>query len=130
MVAAALINPRGEILLAQRPAHKNMGGLWEFAGGKIEAGESPEAALMRELQEELGIVVAAEDLQPLTFVSHDYEKFHLLMLCYILREWQGTPTAKEHSALAWVTPDKLSDYPMPPADVPLIEALKNLESRI
>jgi 8-oxo-dGTP diphosphatase len=125
VVAAALINSAGEILIAQRPAHKHMGGLWEFPGGKIEVGESPEAALVRELHEELGIEVALKALAPLTFVSHGYETFHLLMLCYTLRTWSGNPTSTEHTALAWVSPDKLTDYPMPPADIPLIAALQS-----
>lgn len=126
VVAAALVNSAGEILIARRPLHKAMGGLWEFPGGKIEAGEVPETALIRELREELGIAVTAQALQPLTFVSHAYEEFHLLMLLYVIREWQGDPVAREHSALAWVLPQYLSDYPMPAADVPLIAALRSL----
>ncbi len=124
VVAAALIRNSDEILLAQRPAHKNMGGLWEFAGGKIESGETPEAALARELAEELGIVTEPARFIPLTFVSYSYEKFHLLMLLYAVREWEGTPQTHEHQALAWVSAADLAQYPMPDADIPLIPVLQ------
>lgn len=123
--AAALIRSESEILIAQRPLHKNMGGLWEFPGGKLEAGESPEAALQRELQEELGIRVKTEDLLPITFVSHEYDNFHLLMMLYGIYHWQGQLSKNEHEALAWVAASALAAYPMPPADIPLLPALEN-----
>jgi len=126
VAACALIDPDGRVLIAQRPADKQMGGLWEFPGGKVEAGESPEAALIRELAEELGIVIKEPCLAPFSFASHSYVDFHLLMPLYICRRWEGEPQAKEHSALKWVRPKDLKDYPMPPADVPLVPMLRDL----
>lgn len=127
VAACVLIDSAGRVLIAQRPADKQMGGLWEFPGGKLEAGESPEVALIRELEEELAITVAAASLTPITFASHTYGGFHLLMPVYLCRDWQGMPQAREHTALAWVRPQDLADYPMPPADLPLIPALCRLE---
>jgi 8-oxo-dGTP diphosphatase len=123
--AVALIDAEGRVLLAQRPDGKAMAGLWEFPGGKVEPGETPEAALIRELQEELGIDTWASCLAPLTFASHSYDSFHLLMPLYACRKWQGIPTSKEGQALAWVQPSKLRDYPMPEADIPLIPILRD-----
>ena len=123
--AVALIDVEGRVLLAQRPAGKSMAGLWEFPGGKIEAGETPEAALIRELQEELGIDTWASCLAPLTFASHSYDDFHLLMPLFACRKWQGTPQSRENQALNWVKPTQLRDYPMPPADIPLIPILRD-----
>lgn len=126
VVACALIDADGRILIAQRPEGKGMAGLWEFPGGKVEAGESPEATLIRELHEELGIAVKPACLAPLTFASFAYEKFHLLMPLYVCRRWDGLVVAKEHAALRWVRPQNLRDFPMPPADEPLIPALLDL----
>jgi 8-oxo-dGTP diphosphatase len=126
VVACALIDADNRVLIAQRPADKAMAGLWEFPGGKVNAGERPEDALIRELGEELGITVREACLAPLTIASHTYSDFHLLMPLYICRRWEGTVTAKEHQALAWVRANKLRDYPMPPADLPLIPALTDL----
>lgn len=126
VVACALIDADGRILIAQRPEGKGMAGLWEFPGGKVEAGESPEATLIRELDEELGIAVKPACLAPLTFASFAYEKFHLLMPLYVCRRWDGLVVAKEHAALRWVRPQDLRDFPMPPADEPLIPALLDL----
>ena len=126
VAAVALIDKDGRVLLARRPAHKAMGGLWEFPGGKVEAGERPEAALIRELKEELGIDVAESCLAPLTFASHAYDDFHLLMPLYVCRRWQGQAAGLEGQELAWVRPLKLRDYPMPPADLPLIPHLIDL----
>ncbi|HEX9447908.1 MAG TPA: bifunctional GNAT family N-acetyltransferase/(deoxy)nucleoside triphosphate pyrophosphohydrolase, partial [Dongiaceae bacterium] len=126
VVAVALVDADGRVLLAQRPEGKSLAGLWEFPGGKIEAGESPEAALIRELHEEIGIDVKASCLAPLTFASHGYDSFHLLMPLYVCRRWQGIVTAKERQKLAWVRPHQLKDYPMPPADIPLIPMLLDL----
>jgi 8-oxo-dGTP diphosphatase len=126
VAACALIDPDGRVLIAQRPADKQMGGLWEFPGGKVEPGESPEEALIRELVEELGIAVKEPCLAPFSFASHNYADFHLLMPLYICRRWEGEPQAKEHTALKWVRPKDLKDYPMPPADVPLIPMLRDL----
>ena len=123
--AVALIDRDGRVLLAQRPEGKSMAGLWEFPGGKVEPRETPEAALIRELQEELGIDITASCLAPLFFASHTYEDFHLLMTLHACRVWQGTPQAQEGQTLAWVKPNRLRDYPMPPADIPLIPILRD-----
>ena len=126
VVACALVDADRRVLIAQRPQGKQLAGLWEFPGGKIEAGETPEAALIRELAEELEIETGEACLAPLTFASHTYDGWHLMMPLYVCRKWQGTPIAKEHSALKWVRPQKLHDYPMPPADIPLIAPLCDL----
>ena len=123
--AVALIDVDGRVLLAQRPEGKSMAGLWEFPGGKVEVGETPEAALIRELEEELGINTWASCLAPLTFASHSYDDFHLLMPLFACRKWQGTPRAQEGQALKWVRANELRSYPMPPADVPLISILRD-----
>lgn len=123
--AVALIDAEGRVLLARRPEGKSMAGLWEFPGGKVEPGETPEAALIRELHEELGIDTWASCLAPLTFASHTYDTFHLLMPLFACRKWQGIPHPKEDQALAWVRPERLRDYPMPPADLPLIPILRD-----
>jgi 8-oxo-dGTP diphosphatase len=123
--AVALIDPDGRVLLAQRPAGKSLAGLWEFPGGKVEPGETPEAALIRELHEELGIDTWTSCLAPLTFASHSYPDFHLLMPLFACRRWLGTPQAREGQTLAWVRANALKDYPMPPADVPLIPILRD-----
>ena len=125
VAAVALIDADGRVLLAQRPAGKSMAGLWEFPGGKVEPGESPETALMRELNEELGIDTWASCLAPLTFASHAYADFHLLMPLFACRKWAGIPEALEGQTLAWVRPQKLRDYPMPPADIPLVPILQD-----
>jgi 8-oxo-dGTP diphosphatase len=125
VVAVALIDADGRVLLTQRPAHKEHGGLWEFPGGKIDPGETPEAALVRELKEELGIDVPQRCLAPLTFASHAYETYHLLMPLYACRNWEGEPEPQEGQKLAWVRKDKLRDYAMPPADAPLIPILQD-----
>ena len=122
--AVALIDPDGRVLLAQRPEGKSMAGLWEFPGGKVEPGETPEAALIRELQEELGIDTWTSCLAPLTFASHSYERFHLLMPLFACRKWEGVVQPREGQALTWVRANQLRDYPMPPADIPLIAALQ------
>ncbi|MGM4915834.1 (deoxy)nucleoside triphosphate pyrophosphohydrolase [Tardiphaga sp. 813_E8_N1_3] len=126
VVACALIDPDGRVLIAQRPEGKALAGLWEFPGGKLEPGERPEAALIRELHEELGISVKEACLAPLTFASHAYEDFHLLMPLYICRRWEGLAISKEGQNLKWVRPNKLRDYPMPAADIPLIPHLIDL----
>jgi 8-oxo-dGTP diphosphatase len=126
VVACALIDTDGRVLLAERPAGRSMAGLWEFPGGKVEAGERPEQSLIRELNEELGIVVKEACLAPLTFASHAYPDFHLLMPLYVCRRWDGTVAAREGQRLAWVRPTRLRDYPMPPADEPLISHLMGL----
>lgn len=123
--AVALIDVDGRVLLAQRPEGKSMAGLWEFPGGKVEVGESPETALIRELQEELGIDTWASCLAPLTFASHAYEEFHLLMPLFACRKWEGIPMSKEGQALKWVRAADLSNYPMPPADIPLLPILRD-----
>lgn len=126
VVAAALVDPDGRVLIAQRPEGKQLAGLWEFPGGKLDAGERPEAALIRELKEELGIDVKEPCLAPLTFASHAYEDFHLLMPLYVCRRWEGFVQSREGQALKWVKPRQLRDYPMPPADEPLIPPLVDL----
>jgi 8-oxo-dGTP diphosphatase len=123
--AVALIDRDGRVLLAQRPEGKSMAGLWEFPGGKVEQGETPEAALIRELDEELGIETWSSCLAPLTFASHSYPDFHLLMPLFACRKWQGQPASKEGQALKWVRPAELRSYPMPPADLPLIPILRD-----
>ena len=123
--AVALIDPDGRVLLGQRPEGKSMAGLWEFPGGKVEPGETPEVALIRELQEELGIDTWASCLAPLTFASHSYDDFHLLMPLFVCRKWKGTPQSREGQALQWVRPNQLNDYPMPAADKPLIPILRD-----
>jgi 8-oxo-dGTP diphosphatase len=123
--AVALIDPDDRVLLARRPEGKAMAGLWEFPGGKVEPGETPEAALIRELQEELGIDTWASCLAPLTFASHAYEDFHLLMPLFACRKWQGQVRSREGQALAWVKPLKMRDYPMPAADLPLVAVLRD-----
>jgi len=123
--AVALIDADGRVLLAQRPAGKSMAGLWEFPGGKVEAGETPEAALIRELHEELGIDTWTSCLAPLTFASHSYPDFHLLMPLFACRRWQGIATPREGQGLKWVRARDLGDYPMPPADIPLIPILRD-----
>ena len=126
VVAVALVDQDNRILIAQRPEGKTLAGLWEFPGGKLEAGERPEIGLIRELEEELGIKTWESCLAPLTFASHAYEDFHLLMPLYICRRWDGFPASKEGQALKWVRPGALRDYPMPPADLPLIPLLIDL----
>jgi 8-oxo-dGTP diphosphatase len=126
VAACALIDTDGRLLITQRPEGKPMAGLWEFPGGKVEAGETPEATLIRELNEELGIDTSASCLAPLTFASHAYENFHLLMPLYVCRRWKGIAQGREGQALKWVRAAALRDYPMPPADLPLIPALTDL----
>jgi 8-oxo-dGTP diphosphatase len=126
VAACALIDADGRVLLAQRPVHKEMAGLWEFPGGKVHAGERPEDALIRELKEELGIDVTQACLAPLTFASHAYETFDLLMPLYVCRRWTGIATAMEGQELRWVRPNRLKDYPMPPADKPLVAHLASI----
>ena len=123
--AVALIDADGRVLLAQRPEGKSLAGLWEFPGGKVEPGESPEAALIRELKEELDIDTWSSCLAPLTFASHSYPDFHLLMPLFACRKWSGIARGQEGQKLAWVKPEKLRDYPMPPADLPLIPILRD-----
>ncbi|ABC21198.1 (deoxy)nucleoside triphosphate pyrophosphohydrolase [Rhodospirillum rubrum] len=125
VTAAALIDPDGRVLLAQRPPGKSLAGLWEFPGGKLEPGETPEAALVRELAEELGVDTRASCLAPLAFASHSYDTFHLLMPLYACRSWRGRATAREGQTLAWVRAERLREYPMPPADLPLIPILQD-----
>ena len=126
VAACALVDTDGRVLLGQRPAGKPMAGLWEFPGGKVETGERPEQTLIRELKEELGIVVNEACLAPLTFASHSYPDFHLLMPLYVCRRWEGTAMALEGQQLAWVRVNRLRDYPMPPADEPLVSHLMML----
>ena len=125
VAAVALIDADGRVLLAERPAGKVMAGLWEFPGGKVQSGETPEAALIRELVEELGIDVEESCLAPFTFASHAYADFHLLMPLYVCRKWSGIVTAREGQRLKWVRPARLGDYPMPPADKPLVAMLRD-----
>jgi 8-oxo-dGTP diphosphatase len=126
VAACSLVDADGRVLLAQRPQGKPMAGLWEFPGGKVEHGERPEQTLIRELKEELGITVREDCLAPLTFASHAYPDFHLLMPLYVCRRWEGSVTATEGQQLAWVRPNRLRDYDMPPADVPLVSHLMTL----
>jgi 8-oxo-dGTP diphosphatase len=126
VAACALIDADGRILLAQRPEGKSLAGLWEFPGGKVEAGETPEETLVRELNEELGITTRVPCLAPLTFASHTYETFHLLMPLYVCRRFEGIPAGREGQAIKWVRASALRDYPMPPADEPLIPFLQDL----
>ena len=126
VTACALLDADNRVLIAQRPPGKAMAGLWEFPGGKVEPGETPEDAIIREIAEELGVNVTKPCLAPLTFASFDYPDFHLLMPLYVCRRWEGTPVAREHSALKWVRANRLRDYPMPPADEPLISHLADL----
>ena len=123
--AVALIDTDGRVLLAQRPAGKPMEGLWEFPGGKVEPGETPEAALIRELREELGIGTWSSCLAPLTFASHSYDEFHLLMPLFACRKWEGTPHSREGQSLKWVRVNEMRNYPMPAADLPLIPILRD-----
>lgn len=126
VAAAALTDPDRRVLIAQRPPGKSMAGLWEFPGGKVDPGETPEEALVRELKEELGIEVCLTCLAPFTFASHAYEKFHLLMPLYLCARWEGEITPREGQVIKWVRASKLRDYPMPPADLPLIPYLRDL----
>jgi 8-oxo-dGTP diphosphatase len=126
VAAVVLIDRDGRVLLAERPAGKHLAGLWEFPGGKVKPGETPEAALIRELAEELGIDVHASCLAPFTFASHAYPDFHLLMPLYVCRRWQGIAVSREGQRLRWVRPAQLSDYAMPPADKPLVAMLRGL----
>jgi 8-oxo-dGTP diphosphatase len=126
VAACALIDPDGRVLIAQRPPGKAMAGLWEFPGGKIEPGERPEETLIRELHEELSLTVKEACLAPFTFASHSYADFHLLMPLYVCRRWDGTPIPRERQVLKWVKPKDLGQYPMPPADLPLIPMLRDL----
>jgi 8-oxo-dGTP diphosphatase len=126
VAACALVDVDNRVLVAQRPGHKSFGGLWEFPGGKIEPDETPEACLIRELHEELGITTWESCLAPLTFASHPYDRFHLLMPLYICRRWEGNAAAREHEAIRWVRPNRLRELEMPPADAPLIPALIDL----
>ena len=126
VVACALLDADGRILLSERPAGKSLAGLWEFPGGKLDEGETPEAALIRELREELGIETQAACLAPLTFASHSYDGFHLLMPLYVCRRYEGIPYGREGQRLKWVRASQLRDYPMPPADEPLIAHLVDL----
>jgi 8-oxo-dGTP diphosphatase len=126
VAAAALLDESSRVLLAERPPGKSMAGLWEFPGGKVAVGESPEAALVRELHEELGIVVVERDLRPLTFASHAYADFHLVMPLYVCRAWQGAPRPQEGQRFKWVFPDAIAAAELPPADVPLLGPLRDL----
>ena len=126
VAAVALVDPDGRVLLARRPPGKSMAGLWEFPGGKVADGETPESGLVRELQEELGIDTSQSCLAPLAFASHAYEDFHLLMPLFVCRVWKGMARAREGQELAWVRPQRLGDYAMPPADAPLVAVLQDL----
>lgn len=123
-----MVDVDGRVLLAQRPEGKPLAGLWEFPGGKLEAGETPEEALIRELDEELGVQVAQACLAPFAFASHAYESFHLLMPLFLCRRWSGTPQPHAHAALRWVRPERFGDYEVPPADVPLMAQLRDFLS--
>ncbi|MFT4012021.1 MAG: (deoxy)nucleoside triphosphate pyrophosphohydrolase [Paracoccus sp. (in: a-proteobacteria)] len=125
VAAVALVDPDGRVLLARRPEGKSLAGLWEFPGGKVEPGESPETALIRELHEELGIQTWSSCLAPLTFASHAYDSFHLLMPLYVCRRWEGVPIPQEGQTLSWAYAKDLCNYPMPPADLPLIPILRD-----
>jgi 8-oxo-dGTP diphosphatase len=125
VVACALVDVDGRVLICKRPQGKSLAGLWEFPGGKVEAGETPEEALIREMDEELGISITQSCLAPFVFASHSYESFHLMMPLYLCRRWSGVVIAREHEALAWVKPSALSNYEMPPADAPLIAYLRD-----
>jgi 8-oxo-dGTP diphosphatase len=126
VAAVALIDPDGRVLIAQRPPGKSMAGLWEFPGGKVDAGETPEQALVRELKEELGIDTATSCLAPIAFASHGYEAFHLLMPVFACRKWNGIAQPREGQALKWVSPRELNQFPMPPADLPLVALLRDI----
>jgi 8-oxo-dGTP diphosphatase len=126
VAAAALVDVDGRVLICQRPEGKALAGLWEFPGGKLEPGETPEDCLIRELEEELDIRVAHACLAPFVFASHTYDSFHLLMPLYLIRRWEGQVKAREHKAIAWVKPARLDDYPMPPADAPLVAWLRDV----
>ena len=126
VAAAALIDVDGRVLLCKRPHGKHLAGMWEFPGGKVEKGETPEACLIRELDEELGIKVVQACLAPFVFTSHAYDSFHLLMPVYLCRRWDGVVQAREHEAIAWVKPNRMGDYPMAPADAPLVAWLRDL----
>lgn len=125
VAAVAMVDTDGRVLIAKRPEGKTLAGLWEFPGGKVEAGELPETALVRELHEELGVDITESCLAPFTFASHAYDDFHLLMPLYLCRVWKGTPTGREGQELKWVMPVRLADYPMPPADKPLVALLRD-----
>lgn len=126
VAAAALVDVDGRVLICQRPEGKQLAGLWEFPGGKVEAGETPEACLIRELEEELGVTVSHACLAPFVFASHEYESFHLLMPLYLVRRWEGRVVNREHKAMAWVRPVDMGAYEMPPADAPLVAWLRDL----
>jgi 8-oxo-dGTP diphosphatase len=126
VAAAALVDVDGRVLICQRPEGKALAGLWEFPGGKLEPGETPEDCLIRELEEELDIRVSHACLAPFVFASHTYDSFHLLMPLYLIRRWEGQVKAREHKAIAWVKPARLDDYPMPPADAPLVAWLRDV----
>ena len=130
VVAAALMNADHKILFAERPQGKSMAGLWEFPGGKVEAGETPEQALVREMFEELNIVIDPKDLEPLTFASHEYDTFHMLMPLYVCKTWKGELFGREGQCFEWAEMSNLKNYPMPPADLPLIERIVDFLSRI
>ena len=126
VAACALVDADGRVLICKRPEGKQLAGLWEFPGGKVEAGETPETCLIRELDEELGIQVTEACLAPFVFASHAYPDFHLMMPLYLCRRWSGVVTQREHAGLAWVRPNQMGDYPMPPADAPLVAWLRDL----
>ncbi|HEY2662433.1 MAG TPA: (deoxy)nucleoside triphosphate pyrophosphohydrolase [Caulobacteraceae bacterium] len=125
VAAAALVDMDGRVLICKRPQGKQLAGLWEFPGGKLEPGESPEACLIRELEEELGVRVSNACLAPFVFASHAYDSFHLIMPLFLCRRWDGVVQAVEHEAIAWVKPNQMGDYPMPPADAPLVAWLRD-----